>query len=132
MNCSNELPSSYTVNYCPNCGHPIKEENRNDKYTSDGKRVIRDRQTTSSNTTESPSKVFNIGHPKDSSNHVAEKKKEETSTASAIFFVVLIIFFVAVFAYWLWQRYVMEEMFDKGCLATSYDVWGFVDKWDCS
>ena len=61
-----------------------------------------------------------------------KRKKEETSTASAIFFVVLIIFFVAVFAYWLWQRYVMEEMFDKGCLATSYDMWGFVDKWDCS
>src|SRR5215204_6697638 len=24
---------------------------------------------------------------------------------------------------------VMEEMFDKGCLATSYDMWGFVDEW---
>ena len=59
------------------------------------------------------------------------EKKEEMSTGFAIFVVALIIFFVAVFAYWICQRYVMEEMFDKGCLATSYDMWGFVDEWDC-
>jgi hypothetical protein len=54
------------------------------------------------------------------------EKKEEVSTGLAIFVVALIIFFAAVFAYWIWQRYITEENFDTGCLATSYDMWGFV------
>jgi hypothetical protein len=59
------------------------------------------------------------------------RENKEIGTGFAIFIVGLIIFFVAVFAYWIWQRYVTAEMFDKGCLATSFDMWGFVDEWDC-
>ena len=58
-------------------------------------------------------------------------KKEEIGLGFAIFFVALIIFFASVFAYWIWQRYVTDQMFDKGCLAEGYDMWGFVDEWDC-
>jgi hypothetical protein len=59
------------------------------------------------------------------------EKKEEMSIGFAIFIVALIIFLVAVFTYWIWQRYVMEQMFDKDCLAVRYDMWGFVKEWDC-
>ena len=39
------------------------------------------------------------------------KENKEIGTGFAIFIVGLIIFFVAVFAYWIWQRYVTAEMF---------------------
>ena len=43
--------------------------------------------------------------------------KEEIGTGFAIFVVAPIIFFAAVFTYWIWHRYVTDQMFDKGCLA---------------
>jgi predicted RNA-binding Zn-ribbon protein involved in translation (DUF1610 family) len=62
-NCGNELPLSYTVNYCPNCGHLIKKENRIAKYTSDGKPVIQGQENISTKATDPISKVSNVGAP---------------------------------------------------------------------
>ena len=39
VGCGHELPTSYTINFCPNCGQAIKEEHKVAKYTSDGKPI---------------------------------------------------------------------------------------------
>jgi predicted RNA-binding Zn-ribbon protein involved in translation (DUF1610 family) len=36
IGCGHELPAAYTINFCPNCGKAIKEENKIAKYTSVG------------------------------------------------------------------------------------------------
>jgi hypothetical protein len=39
VGCGHELPAAYTINFCPNCGKAIKEENKIAKYTSVGNPV---------------------------------------------------------------------------------------------
>ena len=52
VNCGNKLLSTYKVNYCPNCVHLIKNENRILKYTSDGKPVCQGQENISTKITE--------------------------------------------------------------------------------
>jgi uncharacterized membrane protein YvbJ len=113
VNCGHELPTS--VNYCPNCGQPIRKE-KGAKYTSEDQVGISQK---------------GVGENSGDSHKKVEKKKEEMSTGFVIAILIIIIFFASVFAYWIWQRYITNEMFDKGCSATGYDMWGFVDEWDC-
>jgi hypothetical protein len=60
-----------------------------------------------------------------------EEEKEWMSTAAAITIVVIILFFVAVFVWYFWALANQEQMFDRDCLARSFDMWGLVDDWDC-
>lgn len=123
MNCGNELSTFGAVNYCPKCGHPIRMENKITKHTGEGRSIPQGQEGISPRAAgENRGKVGDVK---------AEEKKEEMSLGFAIFVVAIIIFFVAVFARWIWERYVTDQMFDKGCSAMGYNMWGFVDEWDC-
>jgi hypothetical protein len=39
LGCGHELPTTYTIKFCYNCGQEVKEENKIAEYTRDGNPV---------------------------------------------------------------------------------------------
>ena len=71
VGCGHELPAAYTINFCPNCGQAIKEENKIAKYTSDGKpinqtkdqKIIPSKVATTTNASAEAPKAKGIAEP---------------------------------------------------------------------
>lgn len=111
VNCGNKLPSFNTANYCPNCGHLVKNENRILKYTSDGKPVYRDQEQEnisakiteiqSKGSDDGTSKSKEISRPLNASSKVTKQKQP----ISAIFYIVMFIFWVSLAIYFAYQIY---------------------------
>jgi hypothetical protein len=138
--CGHELPTSYTINFCPNCGHAVKEENKIAKYTSDGKPINQNKvqkgipsevPTTDSNT--EAQKVKGIAEPikydtkfinKPSSGH-----GKAIGTLIAIVIVVIIIAAVANYIYQTGRE--TDKLLELGCTPEAWGRTGVPTIWSC-
>ena len=150
MNCGNELPSSYTVNYCPNCGHAVKKENRIAKYTSDGRPVNHSQENTSTKITDLTSIGSNIGAPEESARRLntsdtTTSKIDNTAkhtikpsssgkgkAIGALIVIVIIIVIIALFTNWLYQSGIQtDKLLELGCTPEAWSQYGRVTIWSC-
>jgi hypothetical protein len=142
MNCGNEMLSLYTINYCPNCGQPIKKENRIAKHTIDGKPVnqSKDQESISTKTTDSTSKVSDSGTPKAKEiarplnyNIKFTTKPSSSGKGKAIGILIVIIIIVAVIAaVWFYQKNLqIDKLLKLGCTPEAWSSSGRVTGWSC-
>lgn len=138
VKCGNELPTSYTINFCPNCGQVINEEHKIAKYTSDGKPINQKSIPPKVPTTEvkanseSP-KAKGIAEPvKYETKFISKASSGKGTAIAASIVIVIIIVVIAAVANWFHQQgQETDKLLELGCTP---DAWGWMGRptiWSC-
>jgi hypothetical protein len=141
VNCGNELPTSYTINYCPNCGHQVKEENKIAKYTGDGKPVNQTKGQESISTKASatdPRSDFGtpeskeIAKPINSKKYTSKPGSSKGGAVGALIVIIIIIVIIAAVANYFYQSGREDDkLLELGCTPEAWGSMGRPTIWSC-
>lgn len=143
VGCGHELPAAYTINFCPNCGRAIKEENKIAKYTSDGKPVTRTKDqksipskvaTTNTNANPKAAKTKGIAEPVNYDPKYIKHRPSSGKGAAigALIVIVIIVVIVAAVANWFHQQgQQTDKLLELGCTPDAWGSMGIPTIWSC-
>ena len=140
--CGHELPTAHTMNFCPNCGQAIKEENEIPKYTSDGRPIKQTEAqkgipskvptTDSRANTEAP-KAKGIAEPvKYHTKYIDQPSSGKGKAIGILVTIVIIAIIIAVVVNYIYQTgRQTDKLLELGCTPEAWGRTGVPTIWSC-
>jgi hypothetical protein len=142
VKCDNELPTSYTINFCPNCGQAINDEHKIAKYTSDGKPINQTQgqksippkvPTTDAKANAGSPKAKGIAEPiKYDTKFISKPSSGKGTAVAALIVIVIIIVIIAAVVNWFYQQgQQTDKLLGLGCTPEAWGSMGIPTIWSC-